>query len=272
MRFAGAIASLLLTVGCAAGTAATGDGGGPPPPDAPPLGRADADHMQPDAGPKPPPPIVDADLVPPPPDAMPPPPPPIDAPPPPPPIDAAPGSPDAPPPPPLPDAAPPPVCSWVNVLGDPAFDSGGVWAETSAGGYTIIGAPPSGVTPLSAPNIAWMGGYDNGDDTLVQTVTIPAGATMLHLKGSYIIGTSETLPFAYDYVYFRLRDTGGTVLENLGQKTNVDAIGAWTAMDFPAASAHAGATLQVFIEATTDLSNSTGFLLDNMSLEAYVCM
>jgi hypothetical protein len=264
-----------VVAACATGVDPAGDPDAIPPhidadvPDAPSGGRVDADLGAPDAAPRPDAAPLPPDAMPPPPDAMPLPP---DAMPPPPP-DAAPGTPDAAP---LPDA--PPACTPMNVnlLANAAFESGpGVgWIETSTGGYEIILQPTDlPFAAHTAPYAAWLGGYTNGTDTLLQSVTVPAGATQLRLTGYRVIGTTEVAGGgAWDYVYLRLRNSSGVVLETLGTYSNVDTIAAWTSFSFTASSPHAGESIQLYIEATNDIIDHSNFFFDTLSLEASVCL
>lgn len=259
MRSVRAVLRLALAVamGCATAGAPGGpeDGGGPDEADAADVTRGpDAEPGAPDAAARP-------DAPPEPPDAAPPPPPMVDA--------------APPPPPPTPDAAPPPcTTTWLNLLANPGFDSGTAnWSESSSGGYPLIGAPPSGVAAHSAPNVAWMGGYDSANDQVWQvSIAVPASATMLRLKGQRIIGTEESGSTPYDFLTFRLRNAGGTPIETLATFSNADAVASWTPFEIYAISSYAGMSLQLHIQATTDIILSTGFLVDSLALEALVCI
>jgi hypothetical protein len=271
MRRAGGWLLIVLSLGCAQGETGAlpadarvnGAADAAASIDAPNVSREpDGSPGRPDAGPPPdaPPPHIDAGW----PDASPP-----DASPP----DAPPGTPDAAPPPdapPSPPDATPCTDQWIPILTNGTFDSGGGWTETSDGGFVVIGAPPTGVTAHSGANVAWMGGYTGGADRLTQVVSVPADSLGLRLNGYRIIGTQETDPVAYDFVYFRLLPAGGGTVD-MGSFSNLDANTDWLFFERMAPAAYPGETLTVEIEMTNDAFYSTGVLLDTMALDVHVC-
>ena len=100
---------------------------------------------------------------------------------------------------------------------------------------------------------------------------MPAAATQLRFKGYRWIATEE-LAGTYDFLYFELRSTGAVLLETLATYSNADSVGGWTAFDLGAASPHAGETLRINVNATTDFSLNTNFFLDTLTVEALVCL
>jgi hypothetical protein len=182
-------------------------------------------------------------------------------------IDAPPGTPDAPPPP--PDAM---GCTvqQVQLLGNAAFDAGvAPWIE--AGVYPIIGAPPTGVTAVSAPNVAWMAGYDDAIDRVYQDVAIPATATAVLVQGFLRIDTQES-GGVYDLASLELRTPADGLLATLGAWDNNDAASIFISQSLPAPSAYAGQTIRVSFHATTDFSLPTSFFWDSVALQVTACL
>jgi hypothetical protein len=279
-RVAIAALSLALVACASAGTGETDASGQPidaPAADGPEQGRADADPNLPDAQMHP-----DAEVDAPVPDAMPMPP---DARPP----DAAPMTPDAHPvdaAPMLPDARPPDaalppdacVPITVNLLQNPGFDQGpGIaWSESNTGGFSTLFVTtadlPLAVSPQAGTYAIWMGGYEPANDQLFETVNIPAGTTALRFKGYRWIASADTATNA-DLLVMQIRDSGGSVLEQLAQFSNLNTNTNWTFFDVQAASPHAGQTIQIYLHATNNAvtNTNTNFFLDTFALEATYC-
>jgi hypothetical protein len=244
----------VVVAGCATGGSADGDGGLVDQADAPSGSRADADPFEVDAAMHPEPDAAPVDAAP------------VDAAPPP---DAPPGTPDAAPLP--PDAC---VDMTLNLLQNPGFDlgPGGGWAETSAGGFPIITAAIDlPVPPQAGTHAAWLGGYPSASDEFLQTVVIPPDATALRLKGFKLFASQETGGPA-DLFIIQIRNGGGTVLEPLASLSNVEMDAAFAAFDFPAASPHAGETVQIYMRGTTNANAlNTNFFIDSLAFEVTVC-
>jgi hypothetical protein len=182
-------------------------------------------------------------------------------------IDAPPGTPDAPPPP--PDAM---GCTvqQVQLLTNGGFDSGvAPWVES--GLYPIIGAPPTGVTAISAPNVAWMAGYDDAVDRTFQDVAIPATATAIVFQGFLRIDTQES-GGVYDTATVELRSTADGLLATLGSWDNNDAASLFISQSLPSPSAFAGQTIRVDFHADTDVSLPTSFFWDSAELLVTACL
>jgi len=66
--------------------------------------------------------------------------------------------------------------------------------------YQYGPTPPDGLPGPAQSGLwaVWMGGYSEADDTLSQTVTIPAGTTALTLSGYYIVGSNDSADTVYD--------------------------------------------------------------------------
>lgn len=167
------------------------------------------------------------------------------------------------------------ACSfaWVELLQNGSFDSGAVdWAETTNGGdiirQTTVPWPPN-----DGDHWALFLGYHNGDQTLSQTVTIPASASDLRLQGFRCWVTEEPTPTPYDLLEISLRDSGGGLLETLWARDNSHAAATcgWSMFQLDALDAHAGQEVNLTFQATSDVASVTSFGFDSLSLQAYVC-
>jgi hypothetical protein len=192
-----------------------------------------------------------------------------------PPPDAIPGSPDAFVAPPTPDAAPTCTVQTVQLLLNQNFDgapAGINWTQIAADPmYPPIGAPPATVTPVSAPNIAWMGGLLSATDRVYQDVAIPASATAVELRVNRWIATEE-LGGQFDTLTIQLRTTADVTLANLANWSNSNQSTTWVAANLPSPSPYAGQTIRVHLQSTTDSTLNTNFFLDSFQLAVTACL
>lgn len=184
-------------------------------------------------------------------------------------VDAPPPPPDAepPPPPPPPDAC---VPAWTQLLANPGFESGAAgWSQT---GSVITDEAAMPIPAQAGTWAAWLAGANSTDDRLSQEVTVPASATALRVRGWQCFVTAD-LAGDDDHFTAELRSAGGTTLETLHAVGNlgVGTVCGWTELEWNAAAAHAGETIQLFFRGTTDGSYPTSFYLDSLALEAFAC-
>lgn len=158
-----------------------------------------------------------------------------------------------------------PPCAQPIQNGD--FEAGSVY-WTLEGRTTI-----STNTPYSGSYSAWLGGYDNANDTLYQTVNIPntgpTGQSVVsaHLSYYWYMTTQET-SHPWDYLYVKIRDAYGNDLTTLETLNDGSTANTWVTSGFDV-SAYIGQTIQVYFQATTDSSVTTSFFIDDVSL--YAC-
>jgi hypothetical protein len=160
--------------------------------------------------------------------------------------------------------------TWQNLLGNGGFDNGvAPWTQTST---SIRDATQLPFNPHQGTHAAMLGIGNNANDVIVQTVTIPASATGLRVRGYQCFVTEDVIA---DTDTFRatLETPGGAVLETLLDITNSDTapICLWTSFTWTAASAHAGQTIVLRMRATTNIAFLTRFIVDTMSLEYLGC-
>jgi len=161
-----------------------------------------------------------------------------------------------------------PVTSSTNLLSNPGFESGTAgWTQSATGGFPIIYQDAS--VAHGGSWYAWLGGYDNGTDTLYNSVTIPADATQASLRFWYYIGTNESGSTAYDNmtVWIASQATGAR-LATLTTLSNANRTSGWVQSASFDVSAFRGQTVWLVFSATTDPSNVTNFFVDDIAVTA----
>lgn len=114
---------------------------------------------------------------------------------------------------------------------------------------------------------AWLGGYDNANDVLTQTITLPTNVPNIGVRYSYRIETSEqTASVAYDVLTLNIRSASGTRLASLPAVSNLDASATWRTSSVFDLTAYRGQTVQLQFVATTDADTNTNFFVDDVEL------
>jgi len=72
----------------------------------------------------------------------------------------------------------------------------------------------------------------------------------------------------YDVLHVELRSLANTLLESLGQRSNLDANATWIPFSFVAGGDYSGQTVRLELRATNDDSYVTSFFLDTFVLDA----
>jgi hypothetical protein len=125
-------------------------------------------------------------------------------------------------------------------------------------------------------NYGLLGGVDNTNDTLTQTITIPAGSTSTPLTFWLSIYTTESNKNgeAYDYFYVEVHNTNGTLLatlltlSNLNDTSDGNKEGTYFQPETVDLSAYAGKTIELVFHGTNDYEDPTTFLIDDISVTA----
>ncbi|CAN5707437.1 hypothetical protein BH11MYX3_BH11MYX3_39120 [soil metagenome] len=173
------------------------------------------------------------------------------------------------------DAACTPVTT--ELLINEAFDgtpvaTGWTQMKIDAAYPLVTTAGPAGVTPMSAPNLVWLGGFAkapaSNKDSLTQTITVPAGTTSLTLTGNYWVQTAETIPGVYDHGYADLAQTSGVAIENVLSLDDDHTTTTWTPFTKTFAAPHAGEMVQIKLSSAGDSTDVTNFFFDSLSLKA----
>ena len=152
-------------------------------------------------------------------------------------------------------------------------DSAPGWtATTNSNSHNVIVV--NGSYPHTGKNYARLGAYNNENDTLTQTITVPAGATSAPLTFWANITTSESNGKAYDYLYVEIHSSSGSLLatpltlSNLNSTSDNNKSGQYFQPASVDLSAYAGETIEVVFHANTDYEDTTTFLIDDLSLVA----
>lgn len=176
-------------------------------------------------------------------------------------------------------AVPPPdaacVLGWVDLLQNGGFEANyDSWLQaTDAGDVIRMSSVPW--APQAGAYWSLFLGYNYGEQSLSQTVSVPASATALRLRGYRCWVTEETpLGLAYDYLNVELHASGGGLLETVESNDNTDAGVScnWEAFEFNAGAAYAGQDIVLKLDATSDVSSITSFGIDSLVLEAMACL
>ena len=160
-------------------------------------------------------------------------------------------------------------CSPSGILANGNFEAGAAnWTESSAGGFPIIGGPPTGVTAHDGTKLAWLGGYDNAVDLLYQTINIPAGRTAMQVSFYVKVGSQDSATTPYDKLYASIQPVNSVTLPQIWIADNTLSGVGWmhvtlTYNELP----YAGQAMRLFLRATTDDMLNTNFFVDTASLQ-----
>jgi thermitase len=158
---------------------------------------------------------------------------------------------------PTPTPTPPPAGTEKIVNG--GFESGtSPWVQSSSGGYQLIDS----TRPHAGSYSAYLADYNNGSDSIYQSVTIPSNGTLTYW---WYMQTQESGSTAYDYLRVRLYNSSGTLVATLRSWSNASGAGQWR-QDSLSLANYAGQTLRVQFTATNDSTLPTGFFVDDVSV------
>jgi len=170
-------------------------------------------------------------------------------------------------------ATPRSVACGAQVLPNGNFDAAApAWVQVPATPALLCGM--STITPVSAPQVACLGGIDGSVQTLSQTIALPEGVKKLTLSGMICVTTQETEKVDHDLLEFDVLD-GSDVIASLGKFTNQDGAAQCAFMAFPdktatASSDPVNAALRIrsTLNASTTGTTVTSFFIDNLTLTA----
>lgn len=142
------------------------------------------------------------------------------------------------------------------------------WTASSADAYPLA----DGTWFANGHYGAYLGGYDrweSDDDKLSQSIYIPSDALSVNLTYRWYMRTEETHPSnQYDFLRVRLRDPSDNLVATLDTVSNQSPRDTWQTAMFDL-SPYAGQSLKLSLEADNDVSNPTGFFVDDVSL--WIC-
>ncbi|HYU27231.1 MAG TPA: Ig-like domain-containing protein, partial [Thermoanaerobaculia bacterium] len=156
--------------------------------------------------------------------------------------------------------------SASQLLGNTGFENG----SASPAPWTVTAGVVDNGTGQAAHSgswKAWMDGYGSAHtDSILQTVTIPAGKTSATLTFWLHIDTAETTTVtAYDTLKVQIRNSSGTVLATLATYSNLNKNTGYAQKSFNL-NAYIGQTIQVYLLGVEDASAQTSFVVDDFAL------
>ena len=104
-------------------------------------------------------------------------------------------------------------------------------------------------------------GYNDCDELLAQTISLPKDARTISLSYYTYIDTQETR-HAFDFLDVEIRDTSGKKLRTVQQLSDGDPAGEWRRSSFDL-SEFAGRTVQLVFTATSGKTKPTAFFVDD---------
>jgi hypothetical protein len=125
----------------------------------------------------------------------------------------------------------------------------------------------------SGANFAILGGAPNSDQTLRQTVTLPANLTSATLSFYVGIVTQEILHEDHDDFHLEIWDLPGNVLatpvslDNTNSSLSNNTAGDYYHVPSVNLSPYSGQTIQIVFHATNNGSDPTSFFIDDASLQ-----
>jgi len=144
----------------------------------------------------------------------------------------------------------------------------GYFSTGDATGWTV--SRSNGPDPIVQPYAgyeyaAWMGRYNSNQDQMYQFTCPATPADYASFSFQWWMSTEETSTTTdYDFLYVRIRDANGNLLQTLKTITNRSSAGEWNPEHFDL-RAYAGQTIRLSFESTTDGSLPTHFWIDNVS-------
>ena len=142
---------------------------------------------------------------------------------------------------------------------------------TNISGHTTI--VQGGSFPHSGTNYGYLGGSNNDQDVLTQTVTIPAGSSAVLTFWVNVVTQETTTTTVYDTLAVEIHNTSGTLLSTPLTLSNLNAVSSNNTNGTyfkPASinlSAYAGQTINLEFRAHCDSSLPTVFRIDDVSLQ-----
>jgi len=154
------------------------------------------------------------------------------------------------------------VCE--NVIQNGTFETGTLSSWQNTGSPTASGAHAYG-----GGFSALLGGRNNADDVIYQSVSLPTAPSSAVLTFWWFITTAEGgIATPPDHLWIEAQDSSGTVLETLHFLHNTHAGPAWqqTIVDLKAYPSLLGRTFRLAFHGTTDGQDITSFYIDDVQV------
>lgn len=153
----------------------------------------------------------------------------------------------------------------TQLLQNPGFDNGSqAWTEHTSGAYEIVDTTNAHAGDTSAD----LCGYATCNDSIGQTVTLPANTTKVVLSYWVYVSSQATGRNCTDALITHLRTGHGTIIATPQKLCNTQAPG-WKQYTFDVTQAlarYAGKRVEVDFHATTTSSTATAFFVDDVAL------
>jgi secreted trypsin-like serine protease len=152
----------------------------------------------------------------------------------------------------------------TNAFTNPSFEQGTTgWQESSKLGLPLISGSgfPQSVNPRTGQWLAWLGGADNEESNLRQTVTVPSNNPMLTFW--YWAASADSCGYDWFAVYV-VKDGGEQEMlrKDLCEGQNT---GGWV-QGAVSLSGYAGQSVAIDFYVATDESNNSNLFLDDVAL------
>jgi hypothetical protein len=134
------------------------------------------------------------------------------------------------------------------------------WRAKARAGRRIVGSD----RPHAGSQSAGLCGYNDCDESLAQTISVPAGARTVGLSYYAYISTQETT-HAFDFLTVELREPGGKTLQLIERLSDGDPAGVWRRSSFDLSS-YAGKTIELVFRASCGKIRPTEFFVDDVSV------
>jgi hypothetical protein len=166
-------------------------------------------------------------------------------------------------------------CVSQQLIQDSSFELGlpnASWVTTSTIASGILDDTPTIPTPNPTHTGAWkalLGGYNSIQESLYQTVTVPAGTARLQIGFWRYITTQEPSAFINDRLDIQIRDASGAILETTYILWDADANTgtSWTQHVLTPTNTYAGQTVRLVFFATIDDTDPTSFFVDDVTIQ-----
>ncbi len=164
---------------------------------------------------------------------------------------------------PTPTPTPPP---GGNLLINGGFEgSASPWVGSGSGYFYIA----NGNYPHGGTGYIYFGVNNNASGQSYQTVSIPSNAAGTLNFWLNVTSSETTTSTQYDRLFVEVRNTSGTLLTTLATYSNLNkaAAGAYTPRTLSVPATYKGQTVRIQFRATTDVTLTTTFRVDDVSLQ-----
>ena len=166
---------------------------------------------------------------------------------------------------PSPSATPTPTPGG-NIIVNGGFEgSDSPWVGSGSGYFYIA----NGNYPHGGTGYIYFGVNNNVSGQIYQTVSIPSNAAGTLTFWLNVTSSETTTSTQYDRLFVEVRNTSGTLLATLATYSNLNkaAAGAYTQRTLTVPATYKGQTVRIQFRSTTDVSLSTTFRVDDVSLQ-----